>query len=195
MMSFSQIIEPVVNRKQPAFSDILDAPAERLIAQSRFGVCLITLLVALLLPGQPTQYATVASLILMAYTIVAAGLLGLTYLRFVAPTTQRPLHRYRNYLDLTVPHAGGHKPVPRFVYFCLSGSRLPALELASSPCYGSRFRTSAPCGKYHLGSDSQPGRDRQRLDHRIDRSQSVLIGYWRISRLCHRLTRGKPGAN
>ena len=85
-------MEPVVGRKQPASSDILDASAERVIAQSRFGLCLITLLVALLLPGQPTEYATAASLILTAYTIFAAGLLGLTYHRFVAPTTQRLIH-------------------------------------------------------------------------------------------------------
>src|SRR3981081_610485 len=91
MMSFSHITQRVVGRKQLAFSEILDVPAERLIAQSRFVLCLITLLVNHLQP-QPAQYAAAATLILTAYTIFAAGLVALTYHRFVAPTTQRLIH-------------------------------------------------------------------------------------------------------
>ena len=40
----------VVGRKQVASSDIFDVPAERVIAQSRFVLCLISLLVAHLQP-------------------------------------------------------------------------------------------------------------------------------------------------
>ena len=91
MMSFSHITQSL-GRKQLASSGILDVPAERVIAQSRFVLCLITLLVTHLQPVQPSQYASAATLILMAYTIFAAGLVALTYHRFVAPTTQRLIH-------------------------------------------------------------------------------------------------------
>ena len=55
MMSFSHITQRVVGRKQLASSDILDVPAERVIAQSRFVLCLITLLVTHLQPVQPAN--------------------------------------------------------------------------------------------------------------------------------------------
>jgi signal transduction histidine kinase len=92
MMPFSHIAQRVVRHKQVASRHILDVPAERIIAQSRFVLCLITLLVAHLQPVKPAQYATAATLILTAYTIFAAGLVALTYHRFVAPTTQRLIH-------------------------------------------------------------------------------------------------------
>jgi signal transduction histidine kinase len=92
MMSLSHITQRVVGRKRLASSDILDVAAEQVIAQSRFVLCLITLLVANLQPGPPAQSAAVATLILTAYTIFAAGLVALTYHRFIAPTTQRFIH-------------------------------------------------------------------------------------------------------
>ena len=90
-MPFSQLAQRVVGHKQVASSDIFDAPAERVIAQSRFVLCLITLLVAHLQPVEP-RYATATTLTLTTYTIFAAGLVALTYHRFVAPTTQRLIH-------------------------------------------------------------------------------------------------------
>ena len=90
-MSFSHIPQRVVGRKPLAFSDIFDVPAERVIAQSRFVLCLITLLVVYLQPVHP-RHATAATLTLTAYTIFAAGLVALTYYRFAAPTTQRLVH-------------------------------------------------------------------------------------------------------
>jgi signal transduction histidine kinase len=92
MMSLFHITQRVVGRKHLASSDILDVPAERVIAQSRFVLCLITLLVATLQPIRPAQTAAVATFILTAYTIFAAGLVALTYHRFIAFTTQRLIH-------------------------------------------------------------------------------------------------------
>jgi signal transduction histidine kinase len=91
-MSLSHVTQRVVGRKHPASSDMLDVPAEQVIAHSRFILCLITLLVANLQPLRPAQYAAAATLILTAYTIFAAGLVALTYHRFVAPATQRLIH-------------------------------------------------------------------------------------------------------
>jgi signal transduction histidine kinase len=89
MMPFSQVAQRIVGNIHVAFSDIFDGPAERVIAQSRFVLCLISLLVAHL---QPAQYATAATLVLTAYTILSAVLVALTYRRFVAPTKQRLIH-------------------------------------------------------------------------------------------------------
>ena len=49
-MPFSYVAQKVVGHKQVASSDIFDVPAERVIAQSRFVLCLISLLVAYLQP-------------------------------------------------------------------------------------------------------------------------------------------------
>ena len=92
MMPFSHVAQRVVGHKQVASSDIFDVPVERVIAQSRFVLCLISLLVAYLQPIYPAQYATAATLILTAYTIFSAGLVVLTHYRFLGPSTQWLIH-------------------------------------------------------------------------------------------------------
>jgi signal transduction histidine kinase len=92
MMPFSHIAQRVVGHKQVASRNIFDVPAERVIAQSRFVLCLISLLVAHLQPIQAAQYANEATLVLTAYTIFSAVLVALTYHRFLAPSTQRLIH-------------------------------------------------------------------------------------------------------
>jgi signal transduction histidine kinase len=69
-------------------SSVFDAPAERVIAQGRFVLCLISLLAVHL---DPTQPATVVTL-LTAYAVLSAGLVALTYYRFLTPTTQYLIH-------------------------------------------------------------------------------------------------------
>ena len=69
-----------------------DAPDERVIAQGRFVLCLISLLAVHIDPTQPAQYATAATLVLTAYAALSAGLVALTYYRFLTPTTQHLIH-------------------------------------------------------------------------------------------------------
>ena len=70
-------------------ADIFDAPSERLIAQGRIVVCLISLLGNYL---EPTQSAAAASLILVGYAIFSAGLVVLTRHRFLNRTFQHIIH-------------------------------------------------------------------------------------------------------
>ena len=90
-MPFPYVAQKIV-AKQVASSNIFDVSAERVIAQSRFVLCLISLVVAHLQSIQPAQYAPVATLVLTAYTIFSAGLVALTHRRFLAPFTQRLIH-------------------------------------------------------------------------------------------------------
>jgi signal transduction histidine kinase len=92
MMPFSHVAQRAAGHKQIASSDIFNVPVERLIAQSRFVLCLISLLVAYLQPIYPAQYATAATLILTAYMLFSAGLVVLTYHRFLGPSTQWLIH-------------------------------------------------------------------------------------------------------
>jgi signal transduction histidine kinase len=92
MMPFSHIAQRVVGHKQVASSDIFDVPVERVIAQSRFALCLISLFVAYLQPIQPAQYGATATLVLTVYTLFSAGLVVLTYHRFLGPSTQWLIH-------------------------------------------------------------------------------------------------------
>ena len=91
-MPFSHVAQRAAGHKQIASSDIFNVPIERLIAQSRFVLCLISLLVAYLQPIYPAQYATAATVILTAYTFFSAGLVVLTYYRFLGPSTQWLIH-------------------------------------------------------------------------------------------------------
>ena len=64
-------------------SSVFDAPDERVIAQARFVLCLISLLAVHIDPTQPAQYATAATLVLTAYAALSAGLVALTYTGFL----------------------------------------------------------------------------------------------------------------
>ena len=90
-MTFSHVAKGI-GHKAAVSSDIFDAPAERVIALSRFILCLLSLFIAHLQPTQPAQYASTATLVLVAYTVFSAGLLALTYQRFPALSTQRLIH-------------------------------------------------------------------------------------------------------
>jgi hypothetical protein len=93
MMPFSHVAQRVVvGHKQVASSDIFDVPVERVIAQSRLTLCLISLFVAYLQPIQPARYAAAATLVLTVYTLFSAGLVVLTYHRFLGPPTQWLIH-------------------------------------------------------------------------------------------------------
>jgi signal transduction histidine kinase len=71
---------------------VFAAPAERVIAHARFVLCLISLLAVHLDPTQPAQYAAAATLVLTAYAVLSAGLVALTYHRFLTPTIQYLIH-------------------------------------------------------------------------------------------------------
>jgi signal transduction histidine kinase len=73
-------------------SSVFDAPDERVIAQARFVLCLISLLAVHLDPTQPAQYPSAATLVLTAYTVLSAGLVALTYYRVLTSTTQHLIH-------------------------------------------------------------------------------------------------------
>ncbi len=91
-MPFSHVAQRVVGHKQVASSDIFDVPVERVIAQSRLTLCLISLFVAYLQPIQPARYAAAATLVLTVYTLFSAGLVVLTYHRFLGLSTQWLIH-------------------------------------------------------------------------------------------------------
>jgi signal transduction histidine kinase len=73
-------------------SSVFDAPDERVIAQARFVLCLISLLAVHLDPTPLAQYATAATLVLTTYAVLSVGLVALTYYRFLTPTTQYLIH-------------------------------------------------------------------------------------------------------
>jgi signal transduction histidine kinase len=79
-------------------SGILDAPAERIIAKGRFVLCLISLLSVHLYPIEPAQYSAAVILALTVYTVLSAGLVALTYRRFLSPSIQRLIH----FADFTI---------------------------------------------------------------------------------------------
>jgi signal transduction histidine kinase len=84
--------QKIIRLQRIAGSVLFDAPAERVIAQCRFVLCLISLLAVHLVPPQAAQYATAATLILTVYAILSAGLVALTYHLFLTPTTQHVIH-------------------------------------------------------------------------------------------------------
>jgi signal transduction histidine kinase len=73
-------------------ADMLNAPAERVIAQCRLLLCALSSLAIALEPTQPAQYAEATAQTLLAYLAFGAILVALTRYRFLSPRTCQAIH-------------------------------------------------------------------------------------------------------
>src|SRR5437899_11718720 len=91
-MAPSRLGEKLVDLERATSADIFNAPAERVIAQGRLLLCALATLAIQIAPSQPTQYASPAALVLLAYLALAAILVALTRYRFLSPTLRGAVH-------------------------------------------------------------------------------------------------------
>jgi signal transduction histidine kinase len=117
-MPLLRILQRIVRSETILRSDILDAPAEQIIAQGRFVLCLISLLSVHLHPTEPAQYSAAVILVLTVYTVLSAGLVALTYRRFLSPSTQQLIH----FADFTIIS---------LLLFLIEGLTSPSLVLST----------------------------------------------------------------
>ena len=73
-------------------ADMLNAPAEQVIAQCRLLLCAVSSLAIVLEPTRPVQYAEATALTLLAYLVFSAILIALTRYRFLSPRTRQAIH-------------------------------------------------------------------------------------------------------
>jgi signal transduction histidine kinase len=91
-MALAHVSEKLVDLERATSADIFNAPAERVIAQGRLLLCALATLAIQIAPSQPTQYASPAALVLLAYLALAAILVALTRYRFLSPTLRGAVH-------------------------------------------------------------------------------------------------------
>ena len=73
-------------------ADMLNAPAEQVIAQCRLFLCAVSSLAIALEPTRPVQYAEATERTLLAYLAFSAILIALTRYRFLSPRTRQAIH-------------------------------------------------------------------------------------------------------
>src|SRR5437899_113592 len=88
-----------LSRSEPFIpADLLDAPAERVVAQGRLVLCALSVWAIHLDPTEPARYATTAYGLLIAYFAFSAALVALTILRILGPATRLVIH----FVDIAV---------------------------------------------------------------------------------------------